>query len=231
MVHVRTLSRAPGRPAETLRFGHSGILWHNSFLLYDRGTDSLWHHLTGEAMAGPLRGAALRRLPATVMTFGAWRREHPGTVVLPMPPDSDPRPLRKDSYGPRTAALFLGYGMEVGGARRFVSLDRLRDGPYETEVGGVPVVVARIGADAAVAFDRRVGGRALSFRGDTEGSGGDAVPLLVEALPPETSAEPRRWRARSGLPAGPASWGRLTQVPGSVWERSAWRAQTGDTSR
>ena len=36
----------------------SGKLWNRSLIMMDKETDSLWSHLLGEAMAGPLEGGA-----------------------------------------------------------------------------------------------------------------------------------------------------------------------------
>jgi hypothetical protein len=48
-VYARTVN---GR---TLTFGVSGKLIRNSLVMYDRETHSLWTHLTGGAIDGPLR--------------------------------------------------------------------------------------------------------------------------------------------------------------------------------
>ena len=48
-----------------MSFGHAGILLENSFVMYDRGTDSLWVHVTGRAVWGPLKGEQLEFVPST----------------------------------------------------------------------------------------------------------------------------------------------------------------------
>lgn len=135
-MHTRNLD---GR---VLRFGHRGWLWHNAFLLYDHGTDSIWHHQTGRAMSGELRGRALGRVPSALMTYGAWLEEHPGTLVLPKP--GDPAiPVDTDSYASRNATLQVGLGVEVPGAERLYPLPRLAGhGLVEEDLAGVPLVVA-----------------------------------------------------------------------------------------
>jgi len=67
----------------TLTFGVSGKLIRNSLVMYDRETHSLWSHLTGGAIDGPLTGALLQMLPATQTTWANWLRAYPGTKVLP----------------------------------------------------------------------------------------------------------------------------------------------------
>jgi len=66
-----------------LEFGHAGILYKNSFVMYDKGTNSLWVHVTGRAEAGPLKGKQLEFMPSTVTTWANWKRNYPGTRVLP----------------------------------------------------------------------------------------------------------------------------------------------------
>lgn len=68
---------------KVLSFGHAGILFENSFIMYDRETESLWVHVTGEAADGPLKGKKLEFMPSTVTTWANWKRNYPFTLVLP----------------------------------------------------------------------------------------------------------------------------------------------------
>jgi len=198
-----------------LTFGHAGWLWHNAYLLYDRETDSVWHHATGVALAGPLRA---RRLPlvatTAVMTFDAWRREHPDTLVLAKP--EDPR-TDVDVYAPRNEHMTFGLALDVAGASRFYPFDAMSAlDAVEEDVAGAPVVVVRDAAAAtALAFDRRVDGAVLSF--DVE-KGADARPLLRER------GGRRAWFLRSGAPE---SGGRapLRPLPATPFETNAWTMQ------
>ncbi len=63
-------------------FGHEGVLYRNSFVMYDKQTDSLWVHTTGEAVKGTCKGKVLPFLPSTVTTWKTWKRLHPKTTVL-----------------------------------------------------------------------------------------------------------------------------------------------------
>lgn len=219
VVHDR---RTAGR---VLTFGHSGWLWHNAYLLYDRETDSLWHHATGIAMAGPLRGTRLARYDNTaLMTFAAWRGEHPGTLVLAKPAGGRAE-LDRDVYADRNVSVRFGLALELPGASRFYPLSALADlDAVEEEVAGVPVVVVRdVRAAHARAFDRRVGGRALSF----EAVPGDR-PLLRER------GGRREWYLRSGTAVtGSGAESDLCPLPATAFEANAWALQhpTGTTWR
>lgn len=65
----------------TLTFRLIGINNQN-FLMEDRETGSWWQQVTGEAIAGPLRGRRLEPVLHDEVTFALWRAEHPGTRVL-----------------------------------------------------------------------------------------------------------------------------------------------------
>jgi hypothetical protein len=202
-----------------LRFGHSGWLWHNAYLLYDRETDSLWHHVWGTALSGPLRGRTLRRLPLRFLTFGAWRAERPGTLILRKPGPEAGIETGRDGYAVRNARLRHGYGVDVGAASRLYRLDALAGGPVEEVFAGVPVFVARDPAAAtAVAYDRRVGGGVVSLEVDTPSA--TAPPLLRER------GGRRAWSLRTGSPVpGSGAEEPLRLLAGSVWEEAAWMLQ------
>lgn len=68
---------------QVLSFGHAGILYKKSFVMYDRQTESLWVHVTGKAEVGPLSGQQLRFMPATITTWENWKTAYPHTTVLP----------------------------------------------------------------------------------------------------------------------------------------------------
>ena len=68
---------------KTLTFGHSGILYKFSFVLYDKNTNSLWVQANGTAEHGPLKGQRLRMIPSTVTTWKRWKTAFPNTLVLP----------------------------------------------------------------------------------------------------------------------------------------------------
>ena len=68
---------------DTLTFEASGGLIHASLVMQDKETSSYWAIMRGRAIAGDHAGAELRSLPTgTKMTWQAWRREHPRTLVL-----------------------------------------------------------------------------------------------------------------------------------------------------
>lgn len=68
---------------KTLDFGVSGLLRNANLLMYDTGErPSLWSQYEGRAIAGPLAGRELVRIPGTcVTTWEDWFATHPDTTV------------------------------------------------------------------------------------------------------------------------------------------------------
>lgn len=67
---------------QELTFVVSGMLWRNSLILMDQETETLWSHVTGEALRGPLAGKRLQALPVVHTTWKKWRTTHPDTQLL-----------------------------------------------------------------------------------------------------------------------------------------------------
>jgi len=166
-------------------------------------------------MTGPMRGRRLRRIAATsIMTFAAWRAEHPDSLVLAKPDDPQ---TDVDVYASHNVGLRFGLAVDVAGAARYYPFEKMAAlDAVADDVAGVPIVVVRdASAATALAFDRRVDGRTLSFH---VGKADDGRPLLVE----EGGA--RAWRLRSGEPvAGGAA--ALRPLPATEFEAAAWRLQ------
>ncbi len=67
---------------QVLEFGVSGLLYNSSLVMFDRQTETLWSHFTGEPLYGALSEADLVSIPASIVGFGTWRAEHPDGLVL-----------------------------------------------------------------------------------------------------------------------------------------------------
>ncbi len=65
-----------------LTFGVSGKLHANSLIMYDHQTDSLWSHLVGAAVTGPLKGERLKPLQSMFTQWDTWRKLYPSTKLL-----------------------------------------------------------------------------------------------------------------------------------------------------
>ena len=69
---------------EPTQFGTSGLLYRSNKIMYDRATRTLWSHLLGEPVIGPLvgSGARLEYFPVVLTTWAEWVEEHPDTRVM-----------------------------------------------------------------------------------------------------------------------------------------------------
>ena len=65
-----------------LDFGTSGSLFNSSLVMYDRQTESLWSHFTGEAVVGTLTGTQLSTFPVSTVAWETFRSVHPDGLVL-----------------------------------------------------------------------------------------------------------------------------------------------------
>ena len=64
--------------------------------MYDRETKTLWSHLTGEALAGPLKGETLEMVSSVPrIAWKDWRAQYPETKVLSIGSNED---LVQDVY-------------------------------------------------------------------------------------------------------------------------------------
>lgn len=65
-----------------LDFGTSGQLYNSALVMYDRQTESLWSHFTGEAVVGHLTGEVLETFPVATVSWSSFRDAHPDALVL-----------------------------------------------------------------------------------------------------------------------------------------------------
>ncbi|MCH8887572.1 MAG: DUF3179 domain-containing protein [SAR324 cluster bacterium] len=172
-----------------LRFGHQGMLYHESFVMYDHQTGSLWVSATGEAFHGPLKGTRLKFIPSTVTTWEAWKKSYPHTLVLPGRRSGPTMGFYLGMESTRN----LGLNVVVRLKGKLYPLDRLARQPIVNDrFNGVALLVYYSQLQrTAIAWHREVGGRTLTFsrsaRVDPRG-----VPLLRDK---ETGS---LWRWLSG---------------------------------
>ena len=228
-------------------FGVSGFLYRANLVLYDDASESLWSQLAVQAIQGPLTGTRLDIRPSSVTTWRAWKASHPDTDVLLPPPFSGTvlgevrfnyeidiysrvRDIAETypEYGPlgalewgdarlRRRAVVVGV-VDDGVARAYPLSAVEYDAPVNDVVGDQPVVVA-VGRDRTLyAYDRRVAGRRLRFRGTPA----DGV----------VRAGGSRWRIDTGEAIdGPYDGERLTSAAeGSQLYWAAWLQFHPDTT-
>lgn len=213
-----------------LTFGVSGKLHANSLIMYDHQTESLWSHLVGAGVSGPMKGEKLSPLNSMFTQWDTWRKLYPGSKVLSSGRSSifgSPRDPYESYYrSPDTGILptrlsdkriypkeyVLGVVLnDKAKAYPFSVLSRL---PVINDTfQGLPLlVVFDEESTAAVIFQRRVEGKTLTFK--KAQLQGKKMPFVADD---ETSSV---WEGLSGravqgrlkgkilepLPATPSFW-------------------------
>lgn len=165
----------------TLTFGVSGMLKENALIMFDEETRSVWSHITGKALGGPLKGEQLKRIASVPrITWRQVRAEYPEAKVLQVDGAVDAPTSRYAGYHAgddvgvapmetapdrRLPPKALVAGVTIDGQSKAYPHDVLdRTRVLHDTIGETPVVVARVvAAEAVVIFDRRAGGRTLIF--------------------------------------------------------------------
>lgn len=166
----------------------------------DRQTGSVWAHLDGSVLSGPLAGTGVEMeiMPLVHSTWEEWTAEHPDGLVLDWYPEFADRYRRRNpGVGPdvaraglevdgRLVANELVLGVDTGTAARAYPLVALPAGrtAVTDELGGEPVVIlADTDAGFALAYSPVVDGRVLEFTGngwsDTTGTEWDQTGTAV----------------------------------------------------
>ena len=75
---------------DTLSFSHNGTHYRDSTILYDRRTESLWLHATGQCIKGIRRSQQLHFIPSRITSWQLWKTQNSETTVLNGPKASGP---------------------------------------------------------------------------------------------------------------------------------------------
>ncbi len=198
----------------TLTIAVSGKLWNRSLVMIDSQTGSLWSHLLGEAMEGPLKGEELAIIPSVITDWQTWQRDHPETTVLNM--SRTAQRFQADFY--RNPAQFV-LGIADGGPRAW-PLDQLKKQPVvNDEHDGAPLLIVFDAPSAtAWSYDRRVGDRVLEFKMLKDGTLADE----------QTDS---RWNFATGQAvAGPLKGQRLRPTLAIISYAKAWETFHPETT-
>jgi hypothetical protein len=217
----------------TFVFGSSGFLFRSNKLMYDQQTKSLWHHMRGEPVVGPLADSGIRLTPRPVVTttWREWAQMHPRTLVL----DIDTGHVRDYTPGrpygsyyaspdtmfpvfprsPRLATKDVVFVLRLDPQRKLYPIAVFDRQPVVNDaLGGTPVVVVGRSATRTVrAYERG----ALRFR---PGSG--ANELLAEGTD-------QVWRIEEEALVSAAGQHRLPRLAGHLAYWFGWFAFNPDT--
>lgn len=166
-------SEIEGKPAGFVLLGLNKF---NS-VFEDEATKSWWQQETGDAIAGRMKGKALKEIPSHQVTLSTWFKEHPGALV--MQPDSnytaayalasDDKAFFRLKYMQVNEAGYKAKSLVVGilcnGQAKAYDLDALSYAKYiEDSLSGVPVLLTLETDNASFhAWNRTVKGQRLHF--------------------------------------------------------------------
>ena len=145
---------------ERLVFQVSGKLWQRSLVMRDLQTGSLWAHLLGECMEGPLKGKTLTPIPAAITSWKEWKTAHPNTTVLSLKRSA--KRFNADFYRKPSSYVI---GIEQQDRTRAWPFDFLLKKPvYQDKLGANEIVVVfHKESSAGFIFNRKVGADLIDF--------------------------------------------------------------------
>ena len=192
---------------QTLTLGVQGALYKGAQTWWDHETGSIWSQVFGEALDGPLDGARLKPVVATLTPWGSWLEQHPTTLVLKQRLSlSAPNSAFHNQRLPKDIWVI---GVERDGAAAGFYFDETaRLGVQQAVVGNTPVV-------AFAEPERRL---VRTYRGSGTGTSSHlSSPTVTELTDRETGS---RWDALSGRAvSGSLAGETLTPVPYfSIWD-------------
>ena len=190
----------------TLTLSVSGMLWNRSLVILDAETKSLWSHILGRAMQGPLQGETLEVLPGLMTDWKTWRKNHPNTTVVFLSRTS--RNYRKEFY--RDPSKFL-VGMAEGDTVRAWPFDQLLKQPVVNDRFDERVMLIAFDKTSSTAYlyDRKLGEVELQFTRKHD-----------KLLDTTTQSE---WNIATGKAIRGSMQGKqLKPIPGVVSYRKAW---------
>ena len=71
---------------------------HFNAVFEDETTKTWWQQATVQAIAGPLKGSALKEIPSTQLTVDSWMRQYPNSMVMGPDPLYDERYFKLEDY-------------------------------------------------------------------------------------------------------------------------------------
>lgn len=209
--------------------------WRNGVMVMKRSKDgTIFDCLTGLAVEGPAKGEGLKAVPTIESDWGAWSREHPGTVAYqmiakyaPMPIPREVRPESKQTRpapDPRLDPEARVFGLSLGKESAAWPLSGFGDKPElrQVTVGGEKVLILWNPSTKAAA----------AYAPETEGKSPEPVSLKLDASDPDApwlDETGSRWSIVGRAVSGPRQGQTLRWLPGVMVKWYAWAASYPET--
>ncbi len=224
-----------------LHFYLAGINNQN-FLMRDKETGTWWQQITGKAIYGPLRGAALELVLSDELTFGEWRSESSsGQVLAPVAkytkeydsnwePDVAKLPVVISFPGTELKSRDVVIGLTIDGAARAYPWEVFaKQSPVLDRVSRTPLLLV-LGPDGKSfrVFLARIDGReAEFFLQDDSKSDAPAGGKNWSLLDTTTASQ---WNFQGCATSGPAQGKCLARIPALKDYWFDWRNYHPDTT-
>ena len=216
-------------------YGYEFHGWRNGVMVVKGKDGTLWSALTGKALEGPQQGRQLKRIPSLVTNWNYWMMLHPESTTYdlfdgkryssqPLPKQiskevvdsimqADNRlELNAEVLGIEFAKSQRAYRLPTGESRACLS----------EEVDGEAIAVFWYGhTKTAVAFDRNLNGRTLTFYAD------DVSP---ESAPFKDKETGTRWTIAGRGIDGPLRGQELTWAKSIQCRWYAWVSEYPETT-
>ena len=158
---------------------------HFNAVFEDETTKTWWQQATGQAIAGPLKGSALKEFPSRQLPLDAWIRQYPNSMVMAPDPLYDERYFKLEDYDRGTMQSRLvkrdykpwqPKSWVVGVKNEFSSRaydwnDLVKKRIIQDSLQALPILLA-IETDTTSfhVYDRRINGSVLQFYSATSGN-------------------------------------------------------------
>jgi hypothetical protein len=224
-----------------LHFYLAGINNQN-FLMRDKETGTWWQQITGKAIYGPLRGAALDLVLSDELTFGQWRAESPsGKVLAPVvkytkeydsnwEPEVAKLPVVINFPGNDLKSRDVVIGFTIDGAARAYPWETFaKQSPVLDRVNGTPVLLV-LGPDGKSfrVFVSRVDGRDAEFFLQSAPSADAGSEAKKEWTLLDTTGS--QWNFQGCATSGPDQGKCLDRIPALKDYWFDWRNYHPDTT-
>jgi Protein of unknown function (DUF3179) len=224
-----------------LHFYLAGINNQN-FLMRDKETGTWWQQITGKAIYGPMRGAALDLVLSDELTFGEWRTEFPsGQVLAPVAkytkeydPNWEPEvaklPVVISFPGTELKSRDVVVGLTINGVARAYPWETFaKQSPIVDRVNGTPLLLV-LGPDGKSfrVFVSRIDGKDAEFFLQGEDAGDASGEKKVWTLVDSTTAS--QWNFQGCATSGPAQGKCLDRIPALKDYWFDWRNYNHDTT-
>lgn len=216
-------------------YGYELYGWRQGVMVVRSQDGTLWSALSGRAFSGPRKGTRLKRIPSLVTDWNHWMMLHPesttydlfdGNTYTPLPIPAEISKTVQASIGDvddRLQATTEVMGVEFAATEKAYPLDDLPERSCIVDsVGDQSVAVFWYGpTKTAVAFDRNLDGRQLTFYADK---------ISPESAPFKDKETGTRWTLAGRAVDGPLRGKELKWIPSIQCRWYAWSTEYPETS-